>query len=619
MASTFILNRQALNQLQSASPLQARLEFSTFRLGSAVGYEPTDLETGPRGTVVHTGVIATKDLPDGSVDLLIALSPDVGPFDFGEIHLYLSSGLLGATYAFPVMQSKLQASSNGVNSSFVVHCLLKVSQGVASITFAAPALSTVPKLTSITGGPNTLGTDVVDADGLRLVRDTGNKWSIDNHVRIRTAVAVSSVNFAGGQTSFKVTGVDNVVTSIQYRYAVQTELGQVSRVKTHDSNGTLFIDGPVPWMTNGLTLDLWERIPAQLEAHLLNVDPHPQYLNTAEGDQRYTPLSHVSAPDPHTQYLTKTAAATTLAPKTHTTDLDPHTQYQMKAAAATSFLSKTVNTLVTDSGGHPRFRFHQGVSNTRSTTELIGAADTSGEVLRFVAQDLAGNTLGTVLSGRSNGTVSLPLSNLPATDYSQNLAYTAWVIDRMRRPFVVNMSHNGPLTKLENFNQVHKYVVIGNVPFLVLNTVMVEDAIYEVHFNCIGSLPNSDIILIPNNTSYPGAIITKGWTLTESGALVPYTNAITPSLTDRFWFDTVSGVVGTNPSGVITIYNFRANKMTRYEGQDSVGLTTCSGKWNDTTTIWNTVGQLANQIDWDRLPQANSNTYSWTVTIKRIA
>lgn len=111
-----------------------------FKIGSAYGYEPSASQTDLQGTILYSGQATSWDnIGNGILDIVMTLPPEAGPFQFGEVGLYLadSSGnfsdqsVLFAVAVFDDLQTKFSSLGTNVVSSYTFHCLLKLQQSTA--------------------------------------------------------------------------------------------------------------------------------------------------------------------------------------------------------------------------------------------------------------------------------------------------------------------------------------------------------------------------------------------------------------------------------------------------------------------------------------------------------
>lgn len=610
---SFIVNTDFLGRLSTHGVLDAAFRPSTFKLASGFGYTPTESQPGLVGAVVYEGAVTTSEFDDGTTDLLVSIPPEAGPFEYGEIGLFLDDGTLIAVYAYPTLNVKEQNSTSGVNATVSVHCLMKLAPGTATITITDSPTALVPLVTSwaAVSDPPTMNADVVIVSTGQgpigsLKRSSASQWSPDDHVVVGTGLLVSNVATVGADTVLSVTGVDTVVLSVLHRYIIQSSTGKVARARSVSAAGLLTMEGLAPWVVNGMTVTLWERTSARVEAHLLASDPHPQYLTPAEGGAQYAPISHVSASNAHAQYLLKTEAATQYAPLSHTTAPDPHPQYLLESDAISGYLSRAVNTLIADASGQSRFRFNSP-SGVPGVTELFGAPDTGGVVFNFQEQS-AGGSLRSLMRTYSDGHVELPQSAVSIDTLDSSLATTSWVASRLRVPKTHTMSSGGTGITLDGFNEVVSYDYTG----LALDAYVgiVENAVYEA--SLVVTLPAGSshlMYLAPNNAqSYVGSFQSSGYftstgRFTLSGA--------------TFYLDFRTSTGCAQYTAQFQIHNFRASgKSLNIQGSSAQGSLVSGSTWIGNPTVqWGTLGRFS--FVWGSQPAASA--VNWKLRLKRIA
>jgi hypothetical protein len=178
---------------------------------------------------------------------------------------------------------------------------------------------------------------------------------------------------------------------------------------------------------------------------------------------------------------------------------------------------------------------------------------------------------------------------------------------------------------LSNYNTVHYYSTTSATGFLDISTTMVENAVYEIEFNCYGAnVSNNDMFLYPNYTfTGAGAPFYNVYTQSSGSPSITYTT----NNQNAFYFDYVGGAIGWDPVGKIKIFNNRSGKKIKVESGDTTAVVNGQGYWTagagftptsvstivyDTTTRWNKIGRL--------LFSANGNVTftNWNVWVKRI-
>jgi hypothetical protein len=154
---------------------------------------------------------------------------------------------------------------------------------------------------------------------------------------------------------------------------------------------------------------------------------------------------------------------------------------------------------------------------------------------------------------------------------------------------------------------------------------MVENAVYEVEFNCYGaSASNDDMFLYPNYT-FTGAGSPFYMVYTQSSGSPSIQYATQNS--NAFYFDYVAGSIGWEPVGKIKIFNNRNAKKVKVELGDTTAVVNGQGYWTagagftstsvtapvyDTVTQWSNIGRL-------QFSGNASLTYTgWNVWVKRV-
>jgi hypothetical protein len=123
-----------------ANPEGPFIHIVGMRIGSSFGYTPDRSQQGLRGTTLFSGAVTSwQSIGDNTLDIVITIPPEAGPFQFGEVGLYLADSagvfstdsVLFAIAAFDDLQTKFSSLGTNVISSYTFHCLLKLEQSVA--------------------------------------------------------------------------------------------------------------------------------------------------------------------------------------------------------------------------------------------------------------------------------------------------------------------------------------------------------------------------------------------------------------------------------------------------------------------------------------------------------
>jgi hypothetical protein len=115
-----------------AMPEGPYIHITSFQMGSAYGYTPLETDTGINGNLLFTGVPTTYEyIGNNTLNIMCEIPPDAGPFQFGEVALFLDGGVMFAKGVFPEPQIKYSALGTNVVESYTFNCLLKLQQSVA--------------------------------------------------------------------------------------------------------------------------------------------------------------------------------------------------------------------------------------------------------------------------------------------------------------------------------------------------------------------------------------------------------------------------------------------------------------------------------------------------------
>lgn len=115
-----------------ANPQGPFIHITGFQIGSAYGYEPTRDDPGLNGNLLYSGVPTSyESIGNNTLNILCEIPPDAGPFEFGEVALFLDGGVMFAKAVFDEPQTKFSSLGTNVVSSYLLNCLLKLQQSTA--------------------------------------------------------------------------------------------------------------------------------------------------------------------------------------------------------------------------------------------------------------------------------------------------------------------------------------------------------------------------------------------------------------------------------------------------------------------------------------------------------
>jgi hypothetical protein len=115
-----------------ANPQGPFIHITSFEVGSAFGYTPQSTDSGLNGNLLFSGVPTSYEfIGNNTLNIICQIPVDAGPFQFGEVALFLEGGVMFAKGVFDEPQTKFSSLGTNVVSSYTFNCLLKLQQSVA--------------------------------------------------------------------------------------------------------------------------------------------------------------------------------------------------------------------------------------------------------------------------------------------------------------------------------------------------------------------------------------------------------------------------------------------------------------------------------------------------------
>lgn len=233
-----VITDVGLAAAQLATPTGPFIEIDSFKIGSAYGYTPTRADTDINGELLYQGAPLTyKYVGDNTLDIVCRLPAEAGPFQFGEVALFLSGGAMFAKAAFADLQIKYSSLGTNVLSTYTFNCLLRLDQAVAVFKINTnclppdiwevdkwsdvypPALSANPDIPSIL-------VHEPDANGNAslITRSTDTKWSMSgNYHWVGTGTVVAATLTTLDFTSTEISNID--ASALANEYVIETPDG----------------------------------------------------------------------------------------------------------------------------------------------------------------------------------------------------------------------------------------------------------------------------------------------------------------------------------------------------------------------------------------------------------
>jgi hypothetical protein len=206
------------------------IQVSTFKLGSAYGYVPAPTDTDIHGSLVYTGAPSQYFVVNSNVvKYSVVLDYALGPFSFGEIGLYTSTGVLFALATGDSLLSKIPVTSPGGNAVRADIYLSMVNQNYemwldypdSSNEFRLAVLQTVDQLPPVSNAtPNAyivsgavLASNEGQQSSFLAYTDQSGLWNFDAYAfanqREATIVAADGLSVTINNTDY----TDAIVSS----------------------------------------------------------------------------------------------------------------------------------------------------------------------------------------------------------------------------------------------------------------------------------------------------------------------------------------------------------------------------------------------------------------------
>ena len=305
MSARFYLTQTGLNvinRLASSTTGQVSFSITKFKLASSSGYTPAlnanDLATQQDllGTVVYEGIPSGYAMYDElTLDTTCVIPSGAGPFVFGELGLYCldryGEEILLGLFVFPAAQTKTTQTTDGIESEWTFHALLKLGAATqiifSSLNNANSLIPAVPDFSYVTGPnnmPNTPNALIVYEElctnGSQLIIATGTqpKWNVvdwyqmavltntagSNDVTLPTNTiwgSIAKVDDSWIKTTTAITHsyLKTLDNTVDYGYLLQDENGNLVPISSVDTaTGTATLARPAAWIPNSKWLAIYE-------------------------------------------------------------------------------------------------------------------------------------------------------------------------------------------------------------------------------------------------------------------------------------------------------------------------------------------------------------------------
>lgn len=234
-----------------ATPYGPYIHITSFKLGDGYGYTPTRHDTGLNGSLVfESPVTSYHHIPPKTINVRCRIDPLHGPFEFGELALFLDSGEMFAKMVFPSLQLKTSSLMTNVASAYTFNCLIKLEQSIAIFditTDCGPEMLVVerwsdvypPAIPIFDGVPSMLVTELdkwgrssllqYSSPNTWTIGSTYNRYAESKIVSGNTTSVVLNGNGFSDSLDF-ITGVSNRDFVLEFPNSVFRSVSSVSQV-----------------------------------------------------------------------------------------------------------------------------------------------------------------------------------------------------------------------------------------------------------------------------------------------------------------------------------------------------------------------------------------------------
>jgi microcystin-dependent protein len=238
-----------------ALPTGPYINITSFAIGSGYGYTPLPTDTGLSGTTLFSGTPTSyQNVGGDTIDILCSIPPNAGPFQFGEIALYLPGNVMFAKAVFPTPQTKFSALGSNVVSSYELHCLLTLAQGTAIFQVTTSSPTTLLQVfnwsdiypPSLSANPTVPLLQVMElseyGDSTLLSNSSAGTWTIDStYGRYSQYNDTPYFQVANASTTWiEVLATElhpQDITSVSERFVIETSSGYFRSVNSVVASG----------------------------------------------------------------------------------------------------------------------------------------------------------------------------------------------------------------------------------------------------------------------------------------------------------------------------------------------------------------------------------------------
>ena len=241
-----VMTNAGVYAASNATPTGPYIQIVSFKLGDDYQNPALITDTQLAGNVVYSGVPSSFSYFDANtVQVNLEVPADIGPFDYGELGIYLPGDVLFARLSYGVLRTKQTAISSGYSNVLRIKALIRLSQGPAVFDILPGLDQDLLELNSLQvvntpidhpENPMVLAHEPNDfQESVLLFRNESTMWNLVNYTRIGTA-PISGASDATHITSGFFGTLYQPPTGSLGKYLIQTTGGYLRSIETITGN-----------------------------------------------------------------------------------------------------------------------------------------------------------------------------------------------------------------------------------------------------------------------------------------------------------------------------------------------------------------------------------------------
>lgn len=246
MTNRFVITDSGLYAASNATPTGPYIQIVSFKLGDDYLTPALQTDTQLVGNVVYSGVPSSFSYYDANtVQVNLEVPADIGPFDYGELGVYLPGDVLFARFSYGVLRTKQTSISSGFANVLRIKALLRLSQGPAVFDVHPGANQDVLELSNFQivntpvdhpENPLILAHEPNDfQESALLFRNESTLWNLANYTKIGTTIVSAAPDFTHITSGFFGT-LYLPATGNLGKYLIQVEGGYLRTISSITGN-----------------------------------------------------------------------------------------------------------------------------------------------------------------------------------------------------------------------------------------------------------------------------------------------------------------------------------------------------------------------------------------------